>query len=165
AGSVHLLEWPELPNLGPSRPSPSHSRTSGNPSGDDTMDPRLRGDDKLVERWETIRTIRNGVNEAIEPLRRDKMIGSSLQAEVDVPMHTAYSGQYNGIDWAEICIAARVSLLEPRGEFNGPVSITPTTHHKCGRCWRHLPEVSEDGALCGRCAEVVKTPSPLAGEG
>ncbi|MGE0775310.1 MAG: zinc finger domain-containing protein [Sphingomonadaceae bacterium] len=26
---------------------------------------------------------------------------------------------------------------------------------KCGRCWRHLPEVKEDGALCARCDEVV----------
>jgi len=27
--------------------------------------------------------------------------------------------------------------------------------HKCGRCWRHLPEVSDDGALCDRCEDVV----------
>ncbi|MBA3838141.1 MAG: hypothetical protein C0499_10845, partial [Zymomonas sp.] len=27
--------------------------------------------------------------------------------------------------------------------------------HKCGRCWRLLPEVTADGELCGRCAEVV----------
>ncbi|MBP7136831.1 MAG: hypothetical protein KBA57_10755, partial [Sphingomonadaceae bacterium] len=32
---------------------------------------------------------------------------------------------------------------------------TKTAHHKCGRCWRHLPEVSDDGALCARCDEVV----------
>ena len=30
-----------------------------------------------------------------------------------------------------------------------------TTHHKCGRCWRHLPDVAEDGALCSRCDQVV----------
>ena len=24
-----------------------------------------------------------------------------------------------------------------------------------GRCWRLLPEVPEEGGLCGRCAEVV----------
>jgi isoleucyl-tRNA synthetase len=36
-----------------------------------------------------------------------------------------------------------------------PVIVTRTTHHKCGRCWRHLPEVAEDGDLCGRCDDVV----------
>jgi isoleucyl-tRNA synthetase len=35
------------------------------------------------------------------------------------------------------------------------ISIKPTTNHKCGRCWRHLPEVEEDGALCRRCDEVL----------
>ncbi|WP_443030774.1 zinc finger domain-containing protein, partial [Sphingorhabdus sp.] len=30
-----------------------------------------------------------------------------------------------------------------------------TTNHKCGRCWRHLPEVVDDGALCDRCDTVV----------
>ena len=35
------------------------------------------------------------------------------------------------------------------------IAIEPTTHHKCGRCWRHLPEVTEDGALCSRCDHVV----------
>jgi isoleucyl-tRNA synthetase len=35
------------------------------------------------------------------------------------------------------------------------VTITKTAHHKCGRCWRHLPEVTEDGTLCGRCEDVV----------
>jgi isoleucyl-tRNA synthetase len=35
------------------------------------------------------------------------------------------------------------------------LAVTRTSHHKCGRCWRHLPDVSEDGALCGRCDGVV----------
>jgi isoleucyl-tRNA synthetase len=158
AGLVHLLEWPTLPGTTttPSR----HPRESGDPSAtssraDVEMDPRLRGDDELVERWKTIRIIRNGVNEAIEPHRREKALGTSLEAEVQVPMHTAFEGQYDGFDWAETCIAASVTLVAPLNEFNGPVSVTRTTHHKCGRCWRHLPEVSTDGALCSRCDHVV----------
>jgi len=38
--------------------------------------------------------------------------------------------------------------------FEG-ISVFPTSHHKCGRCWRHLPEVTEDGALCGRCEDIL----------
>jgi isoleucyl-tRNA synthetase len=30
-----------------------------------------------------------------------------------------------------------------------------TTNQKCGRCWRHLPEVEKDGDLCARCGDVV----------
>ncbi|MEI6640520.1 MAG: isoleucine--tRNA ligase [Novosphingobium sp.] len=101
-------------------------------------------DAALAERFEGLRTLRNTVTEAIEPLRRDKVIGSSLQAEVSVPADAPEA------DLAELFITASVT----RGQGEG-VSITPTSHHKCGRCWRHLPEVAEDGALCARCDDVV----------
>jgi isoleucyl-tRNA synthetase len=35
------------------------------------------------------------------------------------------------------------------------LSVTKTKKHKCGRCWRLLPEVAEDGGLCARCEDVV----------
>ena len=33
--------------------------------------------------------------------------------------------------------------------------VRKTDHHKCGRCWRHVPEVETDGALCGRCEDML----------
>jgi isoleucyl-tRNA synthetase len=35
------------------------------------------------------------------------------------------------------------------------LSVAKTSNHKCGRCWRLLPEVVEDGDLCDRCEDVV----------
>jgi isoleucyl-tRNA synthetase len=101
-------------------------------------------DAALAERFAELRELRTTVTEAIEPLRRDKVIGSSLQAEVTVP-----AGAPEG-DLAELFITAHVT----RGQGEA-VEIVPTSHHKCGRCWRHLPEVTEDGALCARCDDVV----------
>ena len=49
---------------------------------------------------------------------------------------------------AELFIVADVRTGED-------VTVTRTERHKCGRCWRHLPEVTVDGALCDRCAGVV----------
>ena len=72
-----------------------------------------------------------------------------------MPMHTAFDGQYEGIDWTEIGITAKMKLTEPVGEFNGPVIVTRTTQPKCERCWRHLPKASDDSALCSRCDQVV----------
>ncbi len=151
AASVHLLEWPVLPAL---RHPVLDTGLGSTVNGESQAPHQVRGDE-LLEKWKTIRIIRNGINEAIEPLRRVKTVGTSLEAEVDMPMHTAFEGQYDGIDWAEVCITARVTLSEPESDFNGPISITKTNHHKCGRCWRHLPEVTEDGALCGRCDTVL----------
>ncbi len=138
-GSVHLLEWPTLAR---------HSRAGGNPvpnlaTGEASeMDPRLRGDDELVERWSSIRATRMMANELIEPMRREKIVGSSLEVEY------TYPGNPGELDLAEILIVSAV--------HQGPESkATRTTHHKCGRCWRHLPDVTEDGALCGRCKQVT----------
>jgi isoleucyl-tRNA synthetase len=135
ARSVHLLEWPELPLT-------RHSRESGNPAEQEELGPRLRGDDEMMK-WAALREMRTQVTEAIEPLRRDKVIGSSLEAEVtlaDVPV--------SADDLAELFI---VSAVHSGQELR----VTKTEKHKCGRCWRYLPEVKSDGDVCGRCEDVL----------
>ena len=71
-----------------------------------------------------------------------------------------FAEQLKPQEWAEIFICSNVFEL-PRqfvsdDEVPGiNITATRTTNHKCGRCWRHLPEVTEDGALCSRCDQVV----------
>ncbi len=143
AGSVHLLVWPEIPGAQTLR-HPGGGRGSACSSdvaeGSQTPD-QVRGDE-LVERWTALREARMAVNEAIEPLRRAKELGSSLEAEVWI------NRSYPGVDLAELFISAEVH----QGEHE---KVTRTTDHKCGRCWRHLPEVAEQGELCSRCDQVV----------
>jgi isoleucyl-tRNA synthetase len=127
AESVHLETWPEI-------------------------DAAWR-DDALGAKWETIRSLRTRVTEAIEPLRRDKVIRSSLEAEVELSLADAASAEaVASVEFDEICI---VSELSASSGDSDAVVISRTNHEKCGRCWRHLPEVTEDGALCARCEEVV----------
>ncbi len=95
-----------------------------------------------------LRALRAQVLEAIEPMRREKVAGSGLEAEVAVPASAALSLQPEAL--AELFITAKVRLAD--GES---VEVSRTDDHKCGRCWRHIPEVTEDGALCGRCDEVL----------
>jgi len=112
-GSVHLLEWPEVPAV----------------DADDA-------------KWLALRALRTQVTEAIEPLRRDKVLGSSLEAEVTVP---------SDVDpdlLAELFITSTVH----KGE---EITVTKTANHKCGRCWRYMPDVTADGELDARCDEVV----------
>jgi isoleucyl-tRNA synthetase len=104
--------------------------------------PILWLDGELASKIDKLRNLREEVNEAIEPMRRDKLIGSSLQAVVTVPSDESPELL------AEFFIVSEVR----QGET---ISVTKTTHNKCGRCWRHLPEVTGDGALCGRCDTVL----------
>ena len=94
--------------------------------------------------WTAIRQLRQQVTEAIEPYRREKQVRSSLEAEVTVPALPASEA-----DLTELFIVSKVT----KGDA---VTVVPTQRHKCGRCWRHLPEVAQDGALCDRCAGVVE---------
>ena len=98
----------------------------------------------LAARYAELRALRVAVTEAIEPLRREKVVGSSLAAAVTVPDSAPEA------DLAELFITAAVT----RGPVDA-VKVAPTSDHKCGRCWRHLPEVSADGELCSRCEQVV----------
>ncbi|WP_308814719.1 isoleucine--tRNA ligase [Sphingomonas sp. GV3] len=120
--SVHFLEWPDLP--------------------------AVAGDEPLSTDWADVRALRQTVTEAIEPLRREKTVRSSLEAEVTVP-----DLPLSAEALAETFIVAKVA------EADG-VSVARTAYHKCGRCWRHLPEVGADGALCDRCATVVGKDAP-----
>jgi isoleucyl-tRNA synthetase len=115
ADSVHFSDWPEVPAV---------------------------LDGALAEKWSSIRASRMVATEQIEPMRREKLVGSSLEVEY------THSGAFGDVDLAEIFIVSAVH----HGDSAGAVK---TTNHKCGRCWRHLPEVVDDGALCGRCADVV----------
>ncbi|MBX9814785.1 MAG: class I tRNA ligase family protein, partial [Sphingomonas sp.] len=144
AESVHLLEWPALP-------LDRHPRASGGPDGQTAagMDSRLRGNDgedpgaALVERWTALRALRTEVLAAIEPMRRAKEIGSGLEARVTLPTLPAEAALL-----AELFISGTVAAGDA-------LAVARTDDHKCGRCWRHLPEVSADGALCARCTEMV----------
>ncbi len=95
----------------------------------------------LSSQWQALRSLRTEVSGAIEPMRRAKTIGSSLEAVVTLPAQAS-------VDLAELFIVSEVKT-------GSDISVAVTSHHKCGRCWRHLPSVAEDGALCLRCEEVV----------
>jgi isoleucyl-tRNA synthetase len=111
-GSVHLLDWPVIPPV-----------------------------DADEERWNQLRALRAQVTERIEPLRRDKVVGSSLEAEVWVP------SDEDPELLEELFITSTVR--------NGDWKVVKTDNRKCARCWRHRPDVNRATELDARCAEVV----------
>jgi len=134
ADSVHLKEWPEI-------------------------DPRWT-DIPLAMEWSMVRLFRDTIVAEVEPLRREKAIRSSLEADVRFRVKPGFREKvFAATDLAELAIVASAELLpDPLPDDHDigfAAEVTPTTHHKCGRCWRHLPEVAEDGALCDRCAAVL----------
>lgn len=111
---------------------------------------------ELVAKWDKIKEIRNEVTGAIEPYRRDKTIGSSLQAHVSVTVpDQSYVDVVEGLDLMEIFITSGAAIRVD-GDAIG-VSVTVAEGEKCDRCWMVLPEVADNGDLCNRCSDAVNT--------
>ena len=116
----------------------------------------------LVARWQRLTDLRVQVLAEIEPLRKDKRIGSSLQAKVVVSATTAELAQLEPYakQLPMIFIVSDVELrpapddVEAHTEARPRVVIERAGGVKCERCWRYVPEVSADPAwagLCDRC--------------
>jgi len=110
--------------------------------------------DDLAAKWKKIRAVRRVVTGAIEIERREKRIGSSLEAapKVSVTDETLMAA-IKGQDMAEICITSDISITSDAlsgevfklDEVKG-VSVIPSLAEgkKCARSWRVLPEVGTD---------------------
>jgi isoleucyl-tRNA synthetase len=119
----------------------------------------LLRDPELVALWERLIKMRDRVLAEIEPLRKDKQIGSSLQARVvlrgggkEMELLKAHAD--------ELPMLFIVSEVELRQTTDASVSITieKATGLKCERCWRYVPTVSTDPnrpGICDRCQDAL----------
>jgi isoleucyl-tRNA synthetase len=118
-------------------------------------------DQPLIEEWDRLIAIRDQVLARIEPLRKDKQIGSSLQAKVtlsasgaDLALLTAHQSQL-----AMLFIVSEVALTSGA---TAPIEIAieRASGIKCERCWRYVAAVSKDAAhagICERCQGALAT--------
>src|SRR6266851_5588127 len=98
----------------------------------------LFADPELVARWNTLVAVREHVLAEIEPLRKNKQIGSSLQAKVVLSATSA-----------ELALRGAPADVEAHGEAQPRVTIERASGVKCERCWRYVPAVSTDPASAG----------------
>jgi isoleucyl-tRNA synthetase len=129
-------------------------------------------DAALGARWERVRRVRRVVTGALEVERREKRIGSSLEAAPRVFVPAEDARVLAGLDLAELAITSGIELCErapPADAFTlddvPEVGVVPelARGQKCARCWQVLPEVGEQAAapdLCRRCADAVAALAP-----
>jgi len=147
--SVHLVDFPETPA--------------------DWLD------EPLAAKWARVREVRKVVTGALELARRDKVIGSSLEASPVVFLGTAkalWSSdeeallELQSIDFAEVCITSGIEIRTGTPSEAYRLESTPgitvvfekATGEKCQRCWKILPDVGthQHPGVCGRCDAVLQ---------
>jgi isoleucyl-tRNA synthetase len=120
----------------------------------------------LVDRWSRLVSVREQVLAEIEPLRKSKQIGSSLQAKVVISATTAELAllEPHATLLPMLFIVSEVELrpapadVDAQVEARPRVTIARATGVKCERCWRYVPAVSTDPAfagLCERCQDAL----------
>ena len=124
-------------------------------------------DEAEAARWVHVQSVLEAVTGALEIERREKRIGSALEAAPQVSLADPdMIAAFNGVDPAEVFRTSDARLKAGQGEdgdFRLPespgVAVLPARAkgHKCGRCWRILPEVKDEGGLCLRCEEALST--------
>jgi isoleucyl-tRNA synthetase len=110
-------------------------------------------DANLLSKWQRIRAIRDEVNKAIEVVRTEGGVGSSLQAEVTLRVDDADHALLAqlGDDLKFVLITSKVTLTP--GDALA-IAVTPSSASKCERCWHWRSDVGQDArhpALCSRC--------------
>ena len=125
------------------------------------------------EAWDRILQLREEVTKVIEPARKAKEIGQSLEADITIYgdfAPEAILGDVN-VDLSKIFIVSHVNF-KPLSEFTGMpfevkglgpagVAMSRARGQKCGRCWNYREEVGAEGGLCGRCQSIVDGLAPV----
>ncbi len=129
--SIHLQDWPSF--------------------GDELRDATICAKvDRILE-------IRDIVNERLEKIRQEKIIGKSLEAEVEIAVGS--DGEDAAIlrefadKLAEIFIVSSVKIVEGKFE-NIAIQVRKAEGERCARCWRIVKNLDEHN-VCERCNDAI----------
>ena len=117
--------------------------------------PEFSLSEEIIDHWGNLRQFRDIANKKIEEKRAEGVVGSSLQAELDIWLGgKAYESLARmGDDLRLVLITSRATVYEKVGE-GIKVEVIPSTQKKCDRCWHYRADVGVDNAhpsICGRC--------------
>ena len=104
----------------------------------------------LSDKWKRLFRIKQEANIAIETKRTNKIIGSSLEAELSILTGKENFDLLSGLDLAEYFITSKVDLVKSKNNDELRIEVKKATGSKCERCWKILD------SKCTRCQKVIK---------
>ena len=118
--------------------------------------PTYEFDSKL---WELFFDVKDDVFKALEEARNEKVIGSSLEAEVKLNLGEKYKPVQEQLEkyLHQLLIVSKVEFTNdetlPKASTI-KVEVLKSNGHKCNRCWNYVDELDSD--ICHRCSEILK---------
>jgi isoleucyl-tRNA synthetase len=132
----------------------------------------------LIDGWKILFALRENVLRTLEDLRQKKIVGKSLEADLEIFADNDLLGHLrdNRESLKEFFNVSSVRLPHSKASRLAEVKelpnstrvianmdleayVLPASGHKCSRCWNFMPEVSNYGVwenVCTRCHEALK---------
>ncbi|MBI5544740.1 MAG: isoleucine--tRNA ligase, partial [Deltaproteobacteria bacterium] len=123
------------------------------------------GDEKVLADFDQLLAVRSEVQKVLEVARRDKLIGSSLEAKVVLAPEGELKSflEAHADELPSLFIASRVEIVAtaPAGASRAEgqpmaVKIERAPGTKCPRCWNYSEAIAADAPVCPKCAEALK---------
>ncbi len=120
-------------------------------------------DNQLNEKWNLIKNIRKVATGAIEKIREEKIIRSSLEAHIDIFVSAESYKKLEKVMFDEITITSSFSLYVIDEKSHGfsiedisdvIVKASKVNGEKCQRCWKYEAKLIND-EVCNRCNTVI----------
>ena len=109
-------------------------------------------DEKLFQKWDKLKIVRNVANAAIEVKRSSKEIGSSLEADIKVYLGEEYLQYCKDVNLSEYTITSKAEaepminddkIFKLDNVDNIKVLVKKAKGEKCPRCWKILESPCE----------------------
>ena len=98
--------------------------------------------EKLANKWKQLFRIRDLCNISIETKRNEKLIGSSLEAEVTMVLSSNNFKDFKNFNFEELLIVSKATILEDTNQSEDVVVTTKkAVGTKCPVCWK-IKEIS-----------------------
>jgi isoleucyl-tRNA synthetase len=129
------------------------------------LTPDLSSDE--ITKWELLLDVRREVTKAIEPLRRERVIGHSLDTKITLFADETITKALESVDMREFFIVSGAEVkplteadsnaVKPEELEGLAVGVVKSEGEKCSRCWRYdtLGSNAEHPELCPRCTAVL----------
>ena len=111
--------------------------------------PKTWENSELDEKWKALYKIKQDANIAIEQMRSNKKIGSSLEADIEINTNSHDYKILESLDLAEYFITSKAKIIKNSNDKD-PTSIfvRKAKGIKCPRCWKIVEK------NCSRCEKI-----------
>ncbi|MDR0820006.1 MAG: isoleucine--tRNA ligase [Endomicrobium sp.] len=109
---------------------------------------------ETLEKWKKILYVRKAVLVTYERLRQNKVIGSNLEASLNIKYGQKYNEVFKDLKLVNLTLGSwDIKCNFSDKEDDLLIEAAKSEYEKCARCWRHIDGI-KDG-LCPRCREVI----------